>query len=70
MPASYIRSHIASDASLYRFKFMRDIQIKADISPPPNKEVHFMVRFTAKYDFPDSTQSIDLQTGMACRIWL
>jgi len=29
-----------------------------------------MVKFTAKYDYPDVTQTIDLQTGMACRIWL
>ena len=29
-----------------------------------------MVKFTAKQDYPDMMQTIDLQTGMAMRIWL
>lgn len=31
---------------------------------------YFMLKFTAKYDYPDPMQTIDLQTGMAMRIWL
>jgi len=29
-----------------------------------------MVKFTTKYDYPDLHSAIDLQTGMAMRIWL
>ena len=29
-----------------------------------------MVRFSQKQDFPDLTQTVDLQTGFVCRIWL
>lgn len=29
-----------------------------------------MLKFTAKHDYPDMMQTIDLQTGMAMRIWL
>lgn len=28
-----------------------------------------MLKFTAKYDYPNMLQSIDLQTGMVMRIW-
>lgn len=28
-----------------------------------------MVKYTAKYDFPDMASSLDLQTGSVCRIW-
>ena len=31
---------------------------------------HHMTNHNTKYDFPDRKQPIDLQTGMAMRIWL
>ena len=37
---------------------------------PPYKEVISMASILAKRDHPDLNQSIDLQTGFVCRIWL
>lgn len=28
-----------------------------------------MIKYGSKYDYPDTSSSMDLQTGFVCRIW-